>query len=71
MISTHNEMTANMTNGGSLRAADLAWSDKVAHVAADALLRAKAIEAQQYNRAIDIIAKEVYDVLARGDRPAS
>ena len=60
-----------MTDGSSLRAADLAWSEKVARLAADALLRAKAIEAQQYNRSVDVIANEIYGVLAAGDRPTS
>lgn len=60
-----------MTEESSLQAADLEWSEKLAHLAADALLQAKAIEAQQYNRAVGIIAKEVYDLLAVGDRPAS
>ena len=60
-----------MTDEGPLHLADLAWSNKIARLAADALLRAKAIEPQQYNRAVDIIAKETYDLLAVGDRPAT
>ena len=60
-----------MSGQNGLRAADLEWSEKVAHLIADGLLRAKAIEAQQYNRAVGIIAKEVYDLLAAGDRPAT
>ena len=60
-----------MTSGNPLRAADLARSEKVARLAADALLSAKAIEAQQYNRAMDVVANEVYNLLQTGDRPGS
>ncbi len=58
-----------MSEQDPLRAGDLAWSEKVARLAVDGLLRAKAIEPRQANRAAEIIAKEVYDLLAVGDRP--
>lgn len=60
-----------MANGDPLPAADLAWSEKVARLAADALLAAKALEAQQYNRAVHVVANEVFNLLQTGDRPAS
>ena len=53
------------------RAADLAWSEKVAHLVVEGLIRAKAVQAEQSNRAVEVITKEIYDVLAIGDRPAS
>ena len=53
------------------RAADLEWSEKVAQLAVDGLVRAKAIQPEQSNRAVEIIAKEVYDLLAEGDRPTA
>ena len=60
-----------MDQSPARRVADLDWANKAAHIVADALVGAKALLAEQHNRAVEIIMHEIYDLLAVGDRPVT
>jgi len=53
------------------RVADLAWSNKVAYVVVDALVKMKALPSEHHNRAVEITMREIYDMLATQDRPVT
>jgi hypothetical protein len=48
---------------------DKTWSRKVAVLAVDALLDAKIVTKSDFERAVDIVAEEIFVRLGMGDRP--
>lgn len=48
---------------------DKEWSDRLAGLAVDALLRANIVRKQDFERAIQVVAEEIAVRLALGDYP--
>jgi hypothetical protein len=50
------------------RAADAAWSRKVAELAVDALVEAKIVARDDFERAVDVVTEEILVRLTMDDR---